>query len=264
MAFPLSPTMTLTMMVSMISLLPTVSSLSLPLSTSLLTPIFGIGAVLFRPKGMEINPSMGDNENLVEAGRFFTEAFWSSKVGVDDNGLLPAQISSLERQQVNEFQRRYGSKAASLSRQDSKAELFACTNANGDIMGCVGMEVDIVKKPSSNASSSSGALITAPLMSNLAVGKTFRRRGVAEELVQRAEDMARKQWGYNECYLYVEKQNVPAVRLYQKMGYRRVWQDEDARTMVPTAGGKLKNSRTVIVCMKKRLGMGVLGRFMPL
>jgi len=81
--------------------------------------------------------------------------------------------------------------------------------------------------------------------------------------VAKAEELARKQWGYDECYLYVEKQNVAAVKLYKKLGYRVVWEDGDAKTLLPTEGGQLINADTVIVCMKKRLGAGVLGRFLP-
>eukprot|EP00957_Ditylum_brightwellii_P116958 8921358-Ditylum_brightwellii.AAC.1 len=91
-------------------------------------------------------------------------------------------------------------------------------------------------------------------MSNLAVNRNFRRRGVAEDLVKAAEELARREWGYNECYLYVEKQNVPAVKLYRKLGYRPIWEDDSAKTLLPTESGKVKNVSTTIVCMKKRVG----------
>ena len=82
---------------------------------------------------------------------------------------------------------------------------------------------------------------------------------MAEDLVREAEDLARKVWGYDECYLYVEKRNAPAVRLYRKLGYRTVWEDDRAKTLIPTEGGRLRSDDTVIVCMKKRLGGGVGG-----
>jgi len=128
-------------------------------------------------------------------------------------------------------------------------------------MGCAGIEVDVIKKPSDTTYSDDNK--RAPLMSNLAVGSSFRRRGVAEELVQKAEIVARKQWGYDECYLYVEQKNTAAVKLYRKLGYKKIWQDGDAKTMVPTSGGKLKSEPTVIVCMRKRFGLGALERLLP-
>jgi GNAT superfamily N-acetyltransferase len=102
--------------------------------------------------------------------------------------------------------------------------------------------------------------ISAPLMSNLAISKQFRRRGLAEELVKSAESIARKEWGYDECYLYVEKRNVPAIKLYKKMGYKTLWEDENATTLIPSADGRgIVNGKTTIVCMKKKLGGGIFG-----
>lgn len=177
-----------------------------------------------------------------------------------EKNLSAAQAASLERQQIQEFRRRYTS-PRNLSLADKRSELLICTNSNNELMGCAGIEIDIIQKPSEATYGLDP--IKGPLMSNLAVGRSFRRRGVAEELVQKAEDIARKEWGFDECYLYVEKRNVPAVKLYQKLGYKKVWEDNKAKTMVPTTGGKLKSAPTTIVCMKKRFSLGVLGRFLP-
>lgn len=101
--------------------------------------------------------------------------------------------------------------------------------------------------------------LTAPLMSNLAVSRAYRRRGLAEDLVREAESIARKAWGYDDVYLYVEKRNQPAVRLYKKMGYRTLWEDDTATTLLPTEDGRVTNGKTTIVCMKKGLGKGLFG-----
>lgn len=93
-------------------------------------------------------------------------------------------------------------------------------------------------------------------MSNVAVSRKFRRRGIAEELVKQVEMISRNQWGYNECYLYVEERNTPAIRLYQKLGYRKLWVDKTATTLVPTELGDMQNAPTTIVCMRKRLNRG--------
>ena len=223
----------------------------LPICHAFSSPVLGIGA-LFKPKGMKVFPSGGDDSKLTEAGQFFTEAFWAGKSGGAAE-LTKFQAASLERQQVNEFRRRYGK---FVGPKDRRAELIVCQNGAGELMGCAGIEVDSVQK-----SDGRGQSVRAPLMSNLAVGRKFRRKGLAEDLVEAAEMLARKEWGYNEVFLYVEKKNTPAVRLYKKMGYRKYWEDDTAKTLIPTEGGQLKTAPTVIVCMKKRLGG--LSRWLP-
>ena len=101
--------------------------------------------------------------------------------------------------------------------------------------------------------------ITGPLMSNLAIGKKYRRKGLAEDLVKATETIARREWGYDECYLYVEKRNAPAIKLYTKMGYKTIWEDDSATTLLPTKDGRVANGKTTIVCMKKKLGAGLFG-----
>jgi N-acetylglutamate synthase-like GNAT family acetyltransferase len=99
---------------------------------------------------------------------------------------------------------------------------------------------------------------TGPLMSNLAISRKYRRKGLAEELVKATENVARKEWGYDECYLYVEKRNTPAVKLYKKLGYKTIWEDPTATTLLPTNDGKVTQGKTTIVCMRKKLGGGLL------
>lgn len=222
-------------------------------------PVLGLGALFFRPRGMVIKPSLGDEDALIEAGEFFTDAFWAGKAGGAAE-LAPFQRSSIERQQVLEFRRRYGPNSGrSTNPADRRAELLLCRDASGTFLGCAGIEVDNISK--ADGRTAMGGRVQAPLMSNLAVGKKFRRKGVAEELVKQAEDLARREWGYDECYLYVEKRNAAAVKLYRKLGYRQVWEDDMAKTLVPTEGGKLRTAGTVIICMKKKLGG--IGRFLP-
>lgn len=120
---------------------------------------------------------------------------------------------------------------------------------------CLDFQVEKIKKMDGY-----DGTISAPLMSNLAISKQYRRRGLAEELVKSAESIARKEWGYDECYLYVEKRNVPAIKLYKKMGYKTLWEDENATTLVPSVDGRgVVNGKTTIVCMKKKLGGGIFG-----
>jgi ribosomal protein S18 acetylase RimI-like enzyme len=216
-------------------------------------PILGIGAVLF--KGVvKTAPSLGDDKVLTEAADFFVGAFWESKVGGGTKKLTDKQRTQILVSQTMEFRKRYG--AVSGQRQ---SELVLARNANNEMMGVCAIGVEEIPD---NGKTGRGST-RAPLMSNVAVGKQFRRRGIAEDLVKEVEEIARKQWGYDEVYLYVEERNKAAVRLYQKLGYRKIWTDNTARTMVPTTLGRWESAPTLLVCMKKKLNRGLLGRFLP-
>lgn len=56
-------------------------------------------------------------------------------------------------------------------------------------------------------------------ISNLAVKVDYRRRGVAQQLLQTCERIA-LDWGYRDLYLHVLVNNHQARRLYWKTGYR--------------------------------------------
>lgn len=226
---------------------------------SISPPVMGIGALLLKPRNTII-PSEGDDDVLFNAAKCFTDAFWNGKTG-GVKELSPKQSMTLTKQQITEFRRRYGFKMGSTktknNKNDRRAELVVCqSKSSGEIMGCAGIEVTNVSTPNGKS-----AKFAAPLMSNLAVGKKFRRRGLAEDLVKATEQLARKEWGYDECYLFVEKKNTSAVKLYRKLGYSQQWEDDTATTLVPTARGSVVSAPTVIVCMRKKLGGGLFGQF---
>lgn len=56
-------------------------------------------------------------------------------------------------------------------------------------------------------------------ISNLAVRADYRRRGVAQALLQQCEDLART-WRFQSIYLHVIETNVKARNLYRKLGYQ--------------------------------------------
>jgi ribosomal protein S18 acetylase RimI-like enzyme len=58
-------------------------------------------------------------------------------------------------------------------------------------------------------------------ISNLAVSRDFRRRGVAQELLINCEHLT-KYWGYTELHLHVMGNNERGRNLYQKLGYEIV------------------------------------------
>ena len=227
--------------------------LAIPSSAFSATPVFGIGAVLFKGVVKTI-PTLGDERILEEAADFFVDAFWQAKVGGGTKKLTGKQRKDLLGSQTMEFRRRYG---AVLGQR--KSELVVARNAKNELMGVCAIEVE---KIPDTGRTGKGPII-APLMSNVAVGQQFRRRGIAEDLVKEVEEIARKDWGYNEVYLYVEQRNKAAVNLYQKLGYRKIWVDNTSRTMVPTVLGGWESTPTLLVCMKKDISRGFLGRFLP-
>jgi ribosomal protein S18 acetylase RimI-like enzyme len=58
-------------------------------------------------------------------------------------------------------------------------------------------------------------------ISNLAVSRDFRRRGVAQQLLIDCEQMTTA-WGYTELHLHVMGNNERGRNLYQKLGYQVV------------------------------------------
>lgn len=200
----------------------------------------------------------------------FVDSFWRGKVGGGTTDLTESQNRTLQAQQYSEFRKRYSSRSALNSRLLVNKD----NRNNAMITGCAGVEVDTVETFAEGSEPRNGgtfwAQITgndipakptgrwdtkmkyAPLMSNLVVSRQYRRKGIAEKLVADVEDLC-QDWGYEECYLYVEKRNAPAVKLYQKLGYKTLWQDDKAKTLIPTKKGDLESVPTIIICMKKEL-----------
>jgi ribosomal protein S18 acetylase RimI-like enzyme len=58
-------------------------------------------------------------------------------------------------------------------------------------------------------------------LSNLAVSRDFRRRGVAQELIKSCE-LLTIEWGYTEIHLHVMGDNERGRNLYRKLGYELV------------------------------------------
>jgi hypothetical protein len=214
-----------------------------------------------------LNPKNSQQDELRVVTDLFVDSFWRGKVGGGAKELTEEQSRTLHAQQYSEFRKRYGSVSQLL-------RMLVCRN-KGEIIGCAGVQVDTVPTfaEEHQTSSRSGGLLGgllgnsipakptgrwdtkmkyAPLMSNLVVSRQYRRKGIAEILVKEVEKLC-QEWGYEECFLYVEKRNSPAVKLYQKLGYQTLWQDDKAQTLLPTKRGKLENSPTVIICMKKEL-----------
>ncbi|MGB8697783.1 MAG: N-acetyltransferase [Thermosynechococcaceae cyanobacterium] len=60
---------------------------------------------------------------------------------------------------------------------------------------------------------------SVPYISNLAVARSFRGRGVGKQLLLACEPVANR-WGFGELYLHVKGDNRAARNLYINVGYR--------------------------------------------
>lgn len=87
------------------------------------------------------------------------------------------------------------------------------------------------------------------VLSNLAVGLDFRKRGVAKRLCRAVETGTNDDW----IYLYVEASNRPAVKLYRSLGYRGCGVDKDARSLMPLEDGGLETRKVEVKVMRKRV-----------
>ena len=195
----------------------------------------------------DITPMGGNDDEVLDVAKFFTESFWRH--------LTPSQYKLLLSSQVSEFRKKYGKSRKKIKKAP---ELFVSKTENGQITGCVGIELSCITPSKNEVGSSkySSPLEAArvPLMSNLVVGKKYRRKGLARDLSKVAEEWIRKEYGFDECYLNVDKANTPALKLYKKLGYRIESVDDKATLLRPDANGKLAKSTTIILLMRKPLG----------
>lgn len=66
---------------------------------------------------------------------------------------------------------------------------------------------------------------TVAYIQTIEVHPASRRRGIAAELLRRAEDSARAA-GARSIWLHVDQENSPAIRLYEGRGYMRKGREE--------------------------------------
>jgi len=80
---------------------------------------------------------------------------------------------------------------------------------NGEIAGFAIARVDIKRN------SSFGHILTVD------IAPAYRRKGIAQKLLHEVETIFREK-GIKECRLEVREDNVAALNLYQKLGYKKV------------------------------------------
>ncbi len=80
---------------------------------------------------------------------------------------------------------------------------------NGEIAGFAIARVDIGR------SASFGHILT------IDIAPTYRRKGIAQRLLHEVETILREK-GIKECRLEVREDNIAALTLYQKLGYKKM------------------------------------------
>jgi len=95
-------------------------------------------------------------------------------------------------------------------------EAFLVAEVDGEVVGYVMCRVElglgvIVK-----------GLVRRGHVISLAVLPEHRRKGIATALMKEALKVLRDKYGCKEVYLEVRVSNLPAIKLYEKLGFKRV------------------------------------------
>ena len=189
--------------------------------------------------GPRVQISVCESALLPAATEAFVDSFWLSKS--ETGALGEAQRRQLARDQLADFQKRYGGAGAPSERRGA---LLVATTPGGEVLGCAGVDLD-------PAGPRGGG---PPRMSNLAVSAQARKRGLGGKLVRACEALAADAWAADELDLEVEEKNKAARGLYAKLGYAVVDRRPEASTLTPVAGDKLARQTTSTVIMQRRLG----------
>ena len=167
--------------------------------------------------------------DLGPAARILTEEFYSHKTN-----FITFQIERLKTVLSLEstFPNQHDSLRKDHSRQTLQRMIVACDAKHGQVLGFA--EVDVRPLGSNkngslgNESSLTGGAsdnILRSYMYNLAVDKTWKRKGIASALVHACEQYVSDMHDLcvkKRLYLRVRKSNHAAIALYESLGYREM------------------------------------------
>jgi len=123
--------------------------------------------------------------------------------------------------------------------------LTAVNAVTGEVVGFLDLSLTLYDTAKQEFLVSEGPGLATPspsmerraYVANLAVSRGARRRGVAEALLQEAEEVARQWADCDTLWLEVSKSNAAAVSLYRKLGYTVRLEDEGSAEVVRGAFG---------------------------
>jgi ribosomal protein S18 acetylase RimI-like enzyme len=205
----------------------------------------------------------GDQDTMKKVAKFMLNSFWLPQVSATESDMDPKVMSDLITAIQEDLMQRYGSLMG--KRQFDSYLLTAMSPGdNNEIIGVVGIDVTLLNKVSksifsrdeaekelTNALSSMGPkqrreykgatihelvpgllppeVSACALLSNLAVGVNHRRKGIAQVLCQRVDEIVKEEWGFESLSLRVEASNSPARKLYEEsLNFKSVWSEPDA------------------------------------
>jgi len=212
----------------------------------------------------EIIPSIGDESSINDAAKFMVDAFWLQSpqqlVKSDDTNPVVSDgvQQSLASVQAEDLTDKYGER---MGKRLMESCLLTAKGSDDEILGLIGIEVCLLNKElqqimtpeksedmlkqtvaalgpkqrrqykNSSTSDLATELLPAEFMlvcclSNLSVSPKARRKGVAMKLCNKAEEVAKKEFGFKSLYLKVEAENLAARGLYEgKLGYVKQFSD---------------------------------------
>ena len=118
---------------------------------------------------------------------------------------LPAHIPQIEALEAACFSLPWTAEQLQSQLKDSQHEFIAAVTPDGTVLGYVGMMF----------------VLDEGYISNVAVGPDYRRRGIADALIERLMTLCRAH-GLSFVTLEVRAGNAPAVALYTKHGFQPV------------------------------------------
>ncbi|KAL1514888.1 hypothetical protein AB1Y20_003970 [Prymnesium parvum] len=187
----------------------------------------------------------------LEAGQTLRQASLLSAEGLCAADAQPYEVPLLAAELRRELLEHFS------SRNREAHALLVASDEQAGVVGVCGIEVQqLTPKAMSPRRGGDSQVRGRPLLTNVAVSRGFRRRGIGRQLCRASEALARS-WGFSEILLRVEQDNTKARRLYHSLGYRTVGVDTEAERP-DASSGRLEFVRTTQVVMRKDL------RFPPL
>ena len=189
-------------------------------------------------------------QDYAGAAACFVDAFFLRRGGGGDR-ITKGELSYLLGAQKKDLVKRYN--------QKSRGALFVIKDEEtNEVVGCVGAETQrfVGFLPARRAASDAGVVAAdRPVVANLAVASSARRKGLAKALMRAIEEEA-KDWGFEETVLVVEASNKQATSLYRKLGYKAVGVESDAPNLRVDENGKVVEAKVKAVTMRKSLKGG--------
>lgn len=191
-----------------------------------------------------------ENGDIPRVAKFLSSSMFGNEIPT-------GQFRKLIELETQDLQKTY---ATRMTKRKFPAVLLVA-EADRDIIGCIGVDCQLlnikaekfsrIPKPTWDISELKSSERICMVLANLAVRGDQRGKGYAKQLVETVESLA-KEFQFQDLYLLVDSTNMPAQKLYQKLGYKKIFEDEDA-TCVATGPLSLKTQECINFCFYKSL-----------